>query len=177
MFSSLSEIFMEITVTYNDLVVDQYFTEQKLNPFIHKNHKDEEKNSMSSGEMIFEMLIKCCDVLKIHYDLLLMSDIYQSNGVDKKHTKKIDKHTNRISNVQKDFYKKNVNIRFPTNGGLLMEKIVTIIEETAVGSVACPADNASFALCCPLVAIGTVVDHGVVSNGHIGSVVGRDIDG
>ena len=139
MFSSLSEIFMEITVTYNDLVVDQYFTEQELNPFIHKNHKDEEKSSMSSGEMIFEMLIKCCDVLKMHYDLLLMSDIYQSDDADKKLSKKKDRHIYRKTEAQKDLEKKNVNIRFPTNGGLLMEKIVTIIEETM--NMFCLADN------------------------------------
>ena len=49
--------------------------------------------------------------------------------------------------------------------------VVTIIEETAVGSVACPADNASCALCCPQVALGTIAAQGVVSNGHIGRVV------
>ena len=139
MFSSLSEIFMEITVTYNDLVVDQYFTEHKLNPFIHKNHKDEHKAAMSSGEMIFEMLIKCCDVLKMHYDLLLMSDIYQSDGGDRKLSKKKDKHTNKINEVQEKLNKREVNIRFPSNGGLLMEKIVTIIEETM--NMFCLADN------------------------------------
>ena len=139
MFSSLSEILMEITVLYNDLVVDQYFTEKKLNSFIHKNCKDDEKNSTSSGEMIFEMIIKCCDVLKMHYDLLLMSNIYQNSGEDKKFLKKQLRHKNRIDNALKNYYGSNVNIRFPSNGGLLMEKNVIIIEETM--NMFCLADN------------------------------------
>ena len=81
-FSTLSEIFMEITVTYNDLVVDEYFTEEKESPFIHKNFREGKENS-SCGEMIFEMLLRCCDVLKMHYDLLLMNNLYQAEG-DKK---------------------------------------------------------------------------------------------
>ena len=81
-FSTLSEIFMEITVTYNDLVVDDYFTEEKEVSFIHKNYREGEENS-SCGEMIFEMLLRCCDVLKMHYDLLLMNNLYEAEG-DKK---------------------------------------------------------------------------------------------
>ena len=138
-FSTLAEIFMEISVTYNDLVVDEYFTEEKIKSFIHKNHRDEDENNISSGEMIFEMLIKSCDILKMHYDLLLMSDIYQNPGSDKRFLKKQARHKVRIENAQKNFYGPNVNIRFPPNGGLLIEKIVTIIEETM--NLYCLADN------------------------------------
>ena len=138
-FSTLAEIFMEITVTYNDIVIDEYFTEGKIKSFIHKNHRDEDENNISSGEMIFEMLIKCCDVLKMHYDLLLMSGIYKSSGSDKKLLKKQTKHRTRIENAQKNYYGANVNIRFPSNGGLLIEKIVNILEETM--NMYCLADN------------------------------------
>ena len=136
-FSTLAEIFMEITVTYNDLVVDEYFTENNIKSFIHKKNRDENENNICSGEMIFEMLIKCCDVLKMHYDLLLMSDIYQSN--DKRLIKKQNRHKQRIENAQKNFYGTNINVRFPSNGGLLIEKIVTILEETM--NMYCLADN------------------------------------
>ena len=138
-FSTLVEIFMEITVTYNDLVVDEYFTEDKIKSFIHKNHRDEDENNICSGEMIFEMLIKCCDVLKMHYDFLLMCDVYQSATGDKKFIRKKERHQERIRNVTENPYGKNVNIRFPSNGGLLIEKIVIILEETM--NMYCLADN------------------------------------
>ena len=138
-FSTLVEIFMEITVTYNDMVIDEYFTENNIKSFTHKNNRDEDENNISPGAMIFEMLIKCCDVLKMHYDLLLMSSIYKLAGTDKKLLKKQNRHKNRIENVQKNYYGANVNIRFPSNGGLLIEKIVNIIEETM--NMYCLADN------------------------------------
>ena len=136
-FSTLSEIFMEITVTYNDLVVDEYFTEEKESPFIHKNYREGEENS-SCGEMIFEMLLRCCDVLKMHYDLLLMNNLYQAEG-DKKLLKKKRRHENRIKNAKKNYFGTKVNLRFPSNGGILTEKIVTIIEQTM--NLFCLADN------------------------------------
>ena len=129
-FSTLAEIFMEITVTYNDLVVDEYFTENTISSFIHKNHRTEYENNICAGEMIFEMLIKCCDVLKMHYDLLLMSDIYHSSNGDKKLLRKQNRHKMRKEKAYKNFYGTNINIRFPPNGGLLIEKIVTTLEET-----------------------------------------------
>ena len=138
-FSTLAEIFMEITVTYNDLVVDEYFTENNIKSFIHKNHRDEDENNICSGEMIFDMLIKCCDILKMHYDLLLMNDIYQSSKGDKKFLKKQARHKGRIEKAKKNFYGTNVNVRFPPNGGLLIEKIVIILEETI--NMYCLADN------------------------------------
>ena len=136
-FSTLSEIFMEITITYNDLVVDQYFTEEKNSPFIHKNHREGEENS-SCGEMIFEMLLRCCDVLKMHYDLLLINNLYQSDE-DKKLKRKKNRHQSRIKNAEKNYFGTNVNLRFPSNGGLLIEKIVIIIEQTM--NIFCLADN------------------------------------
>ena len=135
-FSTLSEIFMEITVTYNDLVVDQYFTEEESNPFIHKNYREGEDNS-SCGEMIFEMLIRCCDSLKMHYDLLLINNLYQSE-VDRKLLKKKNRDEARKKNVLDFYEKKNVNIRFPKDG-ILMEKIVITIEQTM--NIFCLADN------------------------------------
>ena len=141
-FSTLSEIFMEITITYNDLVIDQYFTEEKSSPFVHKNHHEGEENS-SCGEMIFEMLIRCCEVLKMHYDLLLINDFYQTEG-DRKFLKKKNRHEFRKENVRKKHFgahleKQDVNKRFPSNGGLLLEKIVIIIEQTM--NIFCLADN------------------------------------
>ena len=129
-FSTLAEIFIEITVTYNDLVVDEYFTSNTISSFIHKNLRYEDENNICAGEMIFEMLIKCCDVLKMHYDLLLMSDIYHSSVEDKKLLRKQNRHKIRKDNAYKNFYGTNINIRFPPNGGLLIEKIVTTLEET-----------------------------------------------
>ncbi len=138
-FSTLAEIFMEITVTYNDIVVDEYFTEEKVNSFIHKNYRAEDEISISAGELIFEMLIKCCDVLKMHYDLLLMNNIYQQSAGDKRFLKKQTRHYSRIKKVKENVNGPNVNIRFPPNGGLLIEKIVVIIEETM--NMFCLADN------------------------------------
>ena len=93
---------------------------------------------MSCGEMIFEMLVRCCDVLKIHYDLLLMNNLYQSEG-DKKFKKRKTRHDKRIKNAEKFYNGTNINLRFPANGGLLIEKIVTIIEQTM--NIFCLADN------------------------------------
>ena len=136
-FSTVSEILLEITVSYNDIIVDQYLTEEKKADFIHKNHHEGEENS-SCGEMIFEMLVRCCDVLKIHYDLLLMNNLYQSEG-DKKFKKRKTRHDKRIKNAEKFYNGTNINLRFPANGGLLIEKIVTIIEQTM--NIFCLADN------------------------------------
>ena len=136
-FSTLSEILLEITVSYNDIVVDQYLTEEKKSSFIHKNYREGEENS-SCGEMIFEMLLRCCDVLKIHYDLLLMNNLFQTEG-DKRFLKRKARHDLRIETFQNNDKDKKINIRFPTNGGLLIEKIVTIIEQTM--NIFCLADN------------------------------------
>ena len=54
--------------------------------------------------------------------------------------------------------------------------VVSIVEETAVGSIARPSDNSGLALCRPKVAIGAVVDHGVVGNRCVRSVVGSNVD-
>ena len=130
-FSTLSEIFLQITITYNDLVIDQYYTEGKKTPFIHKNHREGEENA-SCGEMIFEMLLRCCDVLKIHYDLLLMND------GDKKLSKRKARHRARVANAIGNYRGLNINIRFPDDR-LLYDKIVTIIEQTM--NIFCLADN------------------------------------
>ena len=54
--------------------------------------------------------------------------------------------------------------------------IVSVVEETTVGSIARPSDDSGLTLCRPKVAIGAIVDHGVVGNRWVRSVVGSNVD-
>ena len=57
----------------------------------------------------------------------------------------------------------------PVGGAVVV--VVAVVEEAAVGGVASPADDTCFALSSPKVAVGAVVDHCVVGDGSLGSVL------
>ena len=54
--------------------------------------------------------------------------------------------------------------------------VVTVVEEIATDGVTMPTDGAVGVLGSPEVGIGAVVNHGVVRYGHLGRVVGGDVD-
>ena len=67
-------------------------------------------------------------------------------------------------------------LRRGTPVGRTVIVVIAVVEEGAVGGVASPADDTGFTLSGPQVAVGTVVDHGVMCNGHIGCVVRGNVD-
>ena len=62
----------------------------------------------------------------------------------------------------------------PVSGTVVV--VVAVVEEVATGGVAMPTDGAVGVLGGIEIAIGAIVDHGVVGDGHFGSVVGSDVD-
>ena len=54
--------------------------------------------------------------------------------------------------------------------------IVTIVEELATCGVTVPTDDTAGRLCRPEIAVCAIVDQGVVTDRHLGSVVGSDAD-
>ena len=62
----------------------------------------------------------------------------------------------------------------PVGGTIVVAR--TVVEEFAADSVAMPTDGTVGILCGPEVGVGAIVDHGVVRDGHLGRVVGGDVD-
>ena len=75
-FNILIELFFMFTVSYNDLTVMEYLDKnknvtktehiQELEDFIHSKSEH--------GGMLFKMLLRTCEIFKIHYDLIEKED-------------------------------------------------------------------------------------------------------
>ena len=117
------EIVFMIAVSYNDLIIMDYLHKYKdkisiesiksIDDFIHVKNK--------GGSALFQIIIKCCDLLKRHYDRL---------------PKRGEKLININLNIQID---KDTNIRLPENGGLFPEKILNLFTESL--NIFCLADS------------------------------------
>ena len=126
-FQGIAEIVFMIAVTYNDLTIMDYLNKyqnelsiediKSLDDFIHVKNP--------SGSVLFEIVIKSCDILRDHYERL------------PKRGEKCDKL--KHFEIQTD---KDTNIRLPENGGLFPEKIIILFTETL--AIFCLADSFYF---------------------------------
>ena len=136
-FNILIELFFMFTVSYNDLTIMEYFEKNKnqkiidniaeLEDFIHSKN--------DHGGMLFKMVLRTCEIFKIHYELIEKedtlkegSDEYIEKMKEKKRKKKLIEH--KI---------KGTDIKLPQNGGLFSEKITILFTQTL--NIFCLADN------------------------------------
>ena len=117
------EIILEITISYNDNEIEQYIFDNKKIGFIHKNNE--------IGNIIFQILIKNCDILKMHYDILMNRDIFQNQKHNISIVAKKAQHELRMGKEKKIFLdvKSKRDEKLPLNNGLLYEKYVIIFEQ------------------------------------------------
>ena len=128
----IAEIVFMIAVSYNDLIIMDYLNKYKhessiediksLDDFIHVKNE--------GGSALFQIIIKCCDILKIHYERL---------------PKRGEKLNNINTQVQID---KDTNIRLPENGGLFPEKIISLFTESL--NIFCLADSFYYKQICSI---------------------------
>ena len=132
---AFAELFYIITILYNDLVVEEYLEMYRWN--FRNNSKEFKPAEIKEfihveseyGGLLFKMVIKSCDMLKKHYELIQKTD--HSNKTEKemqqekmplvakkKHQEKIETST------------PGIKIKIPDNGGLFCEKVITIFNET-----------------------------------------------
>ena len=133
-FNTLAEIFYLICVQYNDNVVFNYIEKKdKLEGFIHTKSE--------SGNMLFKMVLKSCDMLKKHYALLQKPDLDDKSKEEKKREESIRKHMQKMQ-AKIESTTTGVKLKLPENGGLLVEKIIKMFNETL--KFFCLADNIYF---------------------------------
>ena len=118
-FNGLAEIVFMISVSYNDLVVFDYLTKHKkttnidnikpLDDFIHVKSK--------YGAALYQVVLKSCDILRRHYELIPKRRNEKSNI--------FDIHKKESAQLSKD-----INLRLSENGGLYPEKIINLFTET-----------------------------------------------
>ena len=118
-FNGLAEIIFLISVSYNDIVVMDYLTKYKkyttidgikpLDDFIHVK-------SMC-GNSLYQMILKSCDILRKHYELIPRKKEENNNF--------LDLHKRQSIELNKD-----INFRLAKNGALFPEKIVSLFTET-----------------------------------------------
>ena len=138
LFSGFAELFLMISVNYNDLVVMDYLDKYKSTTNINKIDLKEDFIHVSSeyGNKLFKMVMKSCELLKKHYNLL---NVNQENIKDE--IKKINKSKNKMKKFI--IYKKpQTYIKIPNNQGLFLEKIIS--EFTECLGIFCLADNIYF---------------------------------
>ena len=136
LFCGLSELFLMISVQYNDIVVMDYLDKYEDIININKIELKDDFIHVSSehGNKLFEMIIKSCKLLKKHYDLL-----NNNEEIVKTKEKKIIKDKLKMKQLSKSA---NVEIKLPDNGGLFFEKLIR--EYTECLSIFSLADNFYF---------------------------------
>ena len=136
-FCCFSELFLMISVNYNDMVVMNYLDNYQNTTNINKIELKDDFIHVSSehGNKLFEMIMKCCNLLKKHYELL-------NNNEEKRkeNEKKIIKDKIKMIKLMK--ISSNVEIKLPDDGGLFFEKIIKeFMESLGIFSL---ADNIYF---------------------------------
>ena len=136
LFSGLSELFLMIAVSYNDIVVMEYLDKYENTSNINKIELNDDFIHVSSehGNKLFEMIMKCSELLKKHFDLL-----NRNEEVIKEKEKKLIKDKIKMLILSKT---NNVEIKLPENGGLFFEKVVR--EFTECFGIFSLADNIYF---------------------------------
>ena len=139
-FNILIELFFMFTVSYNDLTVMEYLDKNQnvinidkindLEDFIHSKSEH--------GGMLFKMVLRTCEIFKIHYELIEKDDESKEATIDfieKKKKRKLMK-----KNIEKKI--KGTDIKLPHNGGLFSEKITILFTQTL--NMFCLANNVYF---------------------------------
>ena len=138
LFSGLAELFLMISVAYNDLVIMEYLDKYKDISNINKIEIKTDFIHVQSdhGTKLFEMIMKSCGLIKKHYDLLNKNEDILSNKDSKlfKDKKKMEKLNNSKFVA--------VEIKLPSEGGLFFEKIINLFVESL--SIFSLADNIYF---------------------------------
>ena len=117
-----------ISVAYNDIVVMEYLNKYKkytnidsikpIDDFIHVK-------SMF-GNALYQIILKSCDILRRHYELIPKKRDENNSIFDLHHKQSV--HLN-----------KDINIQLAKNGALFPEKIVSLFTETL--GIFSPSDN------------------------------------
>ena len=138
LFCGFAELFLMISVNYNDLIVMDYLDKYKSTTNINKIDLKDDFIHVSSehGNKLFKMVMKSCELLKKHYNLL---NVNEENIKDD--LRKINKNKNKMKKFI--VYKKpQTYIKIPKNQGLFLEKIIS--EFTECLGIFCLADNIYF---------------------------------
>ncbi len=116
-FNGLAEIVFMIPVSYNDIIVMEYLNKHKNTKNIEKIKPLDEFMHVKSkcGIGLYQIILKSCDLLRMHYEKIPKSNTKNYNIND----------INNKTQVIKD-----KNIKLPENGGLFVEKIVSLFTET-----------------------------------------------
>ena len=139
-FNTLIELLFMFTVSYNDLTVMEYLDKNKnvitivnieqLEDFIHSKSEH--------GSMIFKILLRSCDIFKIHYELIEKED--KTKEINEDYIEKIREKKLKRKIIENKI--KNTDIKLPQNGGLFSEKITILFIQTL--NMFCIANNVYF---------------------------------
>ena len=126
LFSGLSELFLMISVAYNDLIMMNYLDENKNTSNINSIELKEDFIHVTSdyGTKLFEMIMKSCILIKKHYDLLNKNDEMIKNK-----EKKLFKDKKKMEKLNNSKYAA-VEIKLPDEGGLFFDKIINLFSES-----------------------------------------------
>ena len=139
-FNILIELFFMFTVSYNDLTIMEYFENNKnqsnidniaeLEDFIH--------SKSAHGGMLFKMVLRTCEIFKMHYVLIEKEDTLKE-GSDE-YIEKMKEKERKKKIIESKV--KGTDIKLPQNGGLFSEKITILFTQTL--NMFCLADNIYF---------------------------------
>ena len=138
LFCCMAELFLMISVNYNDLVVMDYLDTYQNTLNIKKIELNNDFLHVSSdhGNKLLKMIMKSCELLKRHYDLL-----NKNEEIIKEKEKKLIKDKKNLKKLMLDNFNK-VGVKLQENGGLFAQKI--IIEFSECLGIFCLADNVYF---------------------------------
>ena len=124
LFSGLSELFLMISINYNDMVVTDYLDKYEATSNINKIELKDDFIHVSSehGNKLFEMIMKCCKLLRKHYELL-----NRNEEKIKSKEKKLFRDKLKMLILSQT---SNVEIKLPVEGGLFLEKVLRELTES-----------------------------------------------
>ena len=119
LFSGLSELFLMISVNYNDMIVMNYLDKYENITNINSIELSEDFMHVSSdhGNKLFEMVMKTNEFLKRHYDLL-----NNNEDIIKENEKKLIKDKKKMQKLL--LSRAKCETKLPSSGGLFSEKII-----------------------------------------------------
>ena len=139
-FNILIELFFMFTVSYNDLTIMEYFDKNKnLTNIDSIEHLEDYIHSKSEhGGMLFKMVLRTCEIFKIHYELIEKEDSIKESSDE--YIEKRERLKKKRAMIKQKVDK--TDIKLPQNGGLFSEKITILFTQTL--NMFCLADNIYF---------------------------------
>ena len=118
-FNGLTEIVFLISVSYNDIVVMDYLNKYKKYTIIDRIKPLDDFIHVKSmcGAALYQMILKSCDILGKHYELIPKKREEKNNIFDLHKRESIE-----LNN--------DINFRLAKNGALFPEKIISLFTET-----------------------------------------------